>query len=744
MMNEERKRGKGSLSEVKALRKEVAALRTLAAKGDRLAQEWRAQLGERAKELHCLLGISRLVEREGLSWEELLLGIAELLPQAWQYPEIAGARIILEGREFRTANFQETPWKQAREITVSGISRGSVEVAYLEERHERDEGPFLKEEGSLIGAVAERLGRIIERRRAEESLRRAHQELELQVKLRTAELERANEQLRVEIAEHTRTEAACRKAYRALKVLSRCNHALVHAEAELGLLHEICRIIVEAGDYRLAWVGFVEEGEAKAVRPVAQAGYEYGYLEGLNITWADTERGRGPTGTAIRTGTLSIARDIMKDPCFSPWRAEALKRGYASSIALPLIADERVLGALNIYAAEPDAFDQEESGLLMELANNLAFGIVALRAWVEREKTEEELRRSEARYRAIVQDQTELICRHLPDTTLSFVNDAYCRYFARAREELVGLSFLFSVVPDDRSRLQEELRRLTGENPVATVEQRVEGPGGEIRWQSWTHRIIHDAQGRHLEFQSVGRDITERKAMEEALAKSAEKIKFFAYSITHDLKSPAVGIYGMTKLLYKHCRDSLDERAKQYCDKILRASEHVASLIDKINTYIVAKEAPLNFERVNISEIIQLVNDEFSPQLVVRQIGWFQPTIPVEIVADRLSMVRVFRNFIDNALKYGGDELSQIRIEYDQSGDCHIFSVSDDGVGVKDGDYERIFALFQRDESARAVEGAGLGLAIVKEIAERHKGSVWAEPGKCKGTTFRIAVAKNL
>jgi PAS domain S-box-containing protein len=577
-----------------------------------------------------------------------------------------------------------------------------------------------------------------------EALRRAHQELEIEVRLRTGELERANEQLRIEIAEHQRTEAAFRKSNRALKVLSQCNNALVHAGEESGLLHEICRIIVEAGEYRLAWVGFAEEGEEKAVRPVAQAGYESNYLEELNITWADTERGRGPTGTAIRTGTLCIAKDIVNDPYFSPWRKEALKRGYASSIALPLIGDDRGFGALNIYAAEPDAFDQEESRLLMELANNLSFGIVALRTRVGREKTEEELRRSEARYRAIVEDQTELICRHLPDTTLTFANDAYCRYFGKGRKEWFGQSFLSSVVAADRMRVHDEMNNLSRENPVATVEHRVEGPGGGIRWQLWTHRLILDPQGRHIEFQSVGRDITERKAMEEALAKSADKIKLFAYSITHDLKSPAVGIYGMTKLLCKHYRDSLDERGKEYCDKILRASEHVASLVDKINTYIVAKEAPLNLERVNMSEIIRLVGDEFSPQFVVRQIAWFQPTIPVEIVADRLSMVRVFRNFVDNALKYGGDELSEIRIDYDESEDCYIFSVTDDGAGVRHGDYEGIFALFQRDESARAVEGAGLGLAIVREIAERHNGRVWAEPGKLRGTTFRIAVAKNL
>ena len=743
-MNEQEKRSREAIAEVRRLREEVATLRTLSARRDRAIKDVQAQLEGRVKQLDCLLGISRLVEREEITWEELIVGIVELLPPAWQYPDIAGARVVIDEEEFRTANFQERPWKQFREIAVRGIRRGSVEVVYLEERPEQEEGPFLGEEGHLIDAVAERLGRIIEWRRAKEALRRTQQELEVKVRLRTGELERANEQLRLEIAEHERTEAALYKVHRALKVLSQCNNALVHVGEESELLHDICRITVEAGEYRLAWVGFAEEGEEKAVRPVAQAGYEQGYLEGVNVTWADTERGRGPTGTAIRTGTLCIAKDLVKDPGFGPWRKEALKRGYVSSIALPLVADGRVLGALNIYAAEPEAFDQEESDLLMELAKNLAFGIVTLRTRVEREKTEEELRRSEARYRAIVEDQTELICRHLPDTTLTFVNDAYCRYFGKGWEHWVGRSFLDSVAAEDRMRVHDQIRNLSRENPVATVEHRVEGQGGGRRWQLWSHRMILDPQGRHIEFQSVGRDITERKVMEEALAKSAEKIKLFAYSITHDLKSPAVGIYGMTSLLAKHCRDSLDERGKEYCDKILRASEHVASLIDKINTYIVAKEAPLNFERVNISEIIRLVADEFSAQFVVRGIAWFQPTIPVEIVADRLSMVRAFRNFIDNALKYGGDELSEIRIDYDELEDCHIFSVGDDGAGVRHGDYEGIFALFQRDESARAVEGAGLGLAIVKEIAERHHGRVWAEPRKPRGTTFRIAVAKNL
>ena len=116
----------------------------------------------------------------------------------------------------------------------------------------------------------------------------------------------------------------------------------------------------------------------------------------------------------------------------------------------------------------------------------------------------------------------------------------------------------------------------------------------------------------------------------------------------------------------------------------------------------------------------------------------------VNIKADRLSMLRVFRNFVDNALKYGGDALSEIRIGYEESDEFHTFSVTDDGAGISGGDYEKIFGLFRREEASKAIEGAGLGLAIVKELAERHRGRVWAESGRQEGTTFYMSVSKNL
>jgi PAS domain S-box-containing protein len=140
-------------------------------------QQQRNELEKRVKELDCLFGISKLVEQQELSLYELLQGIVEVIPFAWQYPEITCARITLDDKEFKTENFDETIWKQTTNITALGMPIGVVEVCYLKERSEKHEGPFLEEERSLIEAIAERLGRMIERNRSEERIRTLSQEL---------------------------------------------------------------------------------------------------------------------------------------------------------------------------------------------------------------------------------------------------------------------------------------------------------------------------------------------------------------------------------------------------------------------------------------------------------------------------------------------------------------------------------------------------------------------------------------
>jgi K+-sensing histidine kinase KdpD len=239
-------------------------------------------------------------------------------------------------------------------------------------------------------------------------------------------------------------------------------------------------------------------------------------------------------------------------------------------------------------------------------------------------------------------------------------------------------------------------------------------------------------------------DITDRRQVEEALKKHSKKMKLFAYSVAHDLKNPAVFISGLTKRLHQQYRDVVDDKAKNYCDKILEAAEQIAALVDNINLYISSKEMPLKIESVHLPEILHIVREEYSVQLDMRHIRWSQPESLPAIKADRLSILRILRNLVDNALKYGGDDLREIKIGYERSEPFHILWVSDDGIGIRGGDAEKIFEVFQRRRTSRGVEGTGLGLAIVKELAEHHGGEVWVEPGQEKGTTFYVAISSQL
>ena len=190
-------------------------------------------------------------------------------------------------------------------------------------------------------------------------------------------------------AERLRAEREQGHLNRALRLLSDCNLAMVHAQDEEKLLAGICRLVVNSGGYLMAWIGYAENDAKKSVRPVAQCGYEDGYLESIDISWDETrDVGRGPSGTAIRTGLTQSNQNYLSNPRVAPWREAAIKRGYQSSIALPLISHEQTLGVLAVYAADPEAFTSEEVALLEELSRNLAFGIHSLRTQRQRQAAE--------------------------------------------------------------------------------------------------------------------------------------------------------------------------------------------------------------------------------------------------------------------------------------------------------------------------------------------------------------------
>jgi PAS domain S-box-containing protein len=195
-----------------------------------------------------------------------------------------------------------------------------------------------------------------------------------------------------DITDRKHREQELNRLNRMLTALSHSSQAMTRDLTEAEYLNEVCHIVVEDCRHALVWIGYAEDDAEKSVRPVASAGFEEGYLETLRITWADTERGRGPTGTAIRTGKPSFCRNMRTDTKFGPWRDEAVKRGYASSVVIPLMSDGTAFGAVSIYSREPDPFTDEEVRLLVELADDLAYGITSIRLREAKSRAEEALR----------------------------------------------------------------------------------------------------------------------------------------------------------------------------------------------------------------------------------------------------------------------------------------------------------------------------------------------------------------
>jgi PAS domain S-box-containing protein len=200
------------------------------------------------------------------------------------------------------------------------------------------------------------------------------------------------------------------------------------------------------------------------------------------------------------------------------------RSGQMPAIIETLLKTQHVLFETEHVAKDGHRIPVEISTVLFQLDGSPATMSVA-RDITERKRIEQALLVSEAQYRSVVEDQTELICRFTPKGRLTFVNDAYCRYFGLDKNACIGCRHRVVIPPEDLPQMMQHLASLTRENPVAAIEHRIIMSSGEVRWQRWNDRAIFDRDGRIIEYQSVGRDITEHKQAEEALSESEERYR---------------------------------------------------------------------------------------------------------------------------------------------------------------------------------------------------------------------------
>ncbi len=567
-----------------------------------------------------------------------------------------------------------------------------------------------------------------------------------------------------DITERARAQEALERANRQLRLLSDCNQALIRAGEELELLATVCTILVRVGGYRMAWVGYAEDDPSKSVRPMARAGYDDGYIEKVCATWDAGDRGLGPIGTAIRTGQPSVIQNIASEETFAAWRAEAARRGYAAVCSLPLSAGERLFGTLSVYASEPGAFAPEEVAHLSELADDLAYGIMNLRAQIEHRRALETLRVSEERSRLIAENAKVVIWLMDLDLRYSYISPYIKHNLDYAPEEYVLKPLPEVLTP---ASLEKVLRLLTEEleeekNPdrdlarSRTIEVEHIHRDGRIIWAEINMTFIRDAEGKAVGILGITRDISEQKRAHEEQeklqaqlyqAQKMESVGRLAGGVAHDFNNMLTAILGHAELalMKGDPADPVRGDLQAIEESALRSADLVRQLLAFARKQTVSpKVLDLNDAVAGMLKMLRRLIGEDIDMVWMPGAGVW----PVKI--DPSQIDQLLANLCVNArdaivgvgkitLETGNEVFAPADFAFHPTvvpGEYVLLAVSDDGCGMDPEVVEHIFEPFFSTKEAG--KGTGLGLSTVYGIVKQNEGfiNVYSEPGQ--GTTFKI------
>ncbi len=582
---------------------------------------------------------------------------------------------------------------------------------------------------------------------------------------------------------------------RALQMVSDINQTLIRAADEKTLLNETCRIAAEEGGYRLAWVGIAEQDTVKTVRSVAQFGSGIEYLKSLHVSWADEKQGRGPTGTAIRTGKTQTSNDIANDPKMLPWRESALKNGLKSSIALPLISGGKTFGVLTIYAGEINAFNEKEIKILEELAGDLAFGIVSHRIRVEREVADRELVRLNRALRMLNENNQALIRITDENVLLDKISKVivesggyrlmWIGFAEQDKEKTVhpvaqagfGTDYLTFIkvtwADDEYGRGPTGVAIRTGKTQIAhdILKDPKMTPWREAAvargykssiavpllsgQQTFGALNIYSSESDSFGEKEV--QILEeladdlafgiatlrlRKKVEERTKEINQLKNNFIQIVSHQLRTPLTVIRWNLGAILERQRGDVVPSQEEALRGAYAANLQIIERIDDLLAAIDIEEGRIRLEtdHVNITELFSSVCEEKLQASLLKKITYEilmpKKSIP-EIEMDAVKIRDVIVRLIDNAIAYsnvGG----HIEVKLFAKDHKVRFEISDTGIGIPETEQAHIFERFHRGWNATLMrpDASGLSLFISKHYIDIHHGTIGFSSVEKKGSAF--------
>ena len=527
---------------------------------------------------------------------------------------------------------------------------------------------------------------------------------------------------------------------RVYAVLSGINTTIVRTRDLQPLFDEVCRIAVELGKFRLAWIGLVD-ANGLDVTPVARAGVDEGYIDNVQLTARDDAPDRCEmVARALREKTAVVCNDIDTDPQMARWREEALRRGYRSVVVLLLQFDDKVLGVLLFYASEKEFFDTEEIKSLTELAGDVSFALEHIEADESRHVQSAAL--SAAGDAIVITDRAGI---------MEWVNPAFTQLTGYTAEEAFGkkIGSLEKSGKHDQA-FYKDLWDTALAGRVWRGEIINRRRDGSLYTEDQVVTPILDASGAITHFVAIRRDITERLQLEAQFhqAQKMESVGQLAGGIAHDFNNLLTVINGMSELVLVQVRQ--DDPVHADVQEILHAGERAATLTRQLLTFsrrqiLESRVLNLNTVVAGLERLLRRLLGEDVDLVVVLTPGLDQ------VKVDPGQIEQVITNLAVNArdaMPQGGQltiETQNVTIDEDYArqhgvavppGSYVLLTVSDSGVGIDEATRTRIFDPFFTTKGPG--KGTGLGLSTVYGIVKQSHGFIWVDSEVGHGTSFKI------